>query len=230
VSQRPKRTIKLTEKARESDLKRKCPDTSDTSITADLEDENLEADDFTDVSDDESDAEGSPSSSPRSKTHPIHPKAHRHSLSKRHSIYKKKPKKIAKTGPAYNAIPEEHDDRFDDEAPAPVTAISRGGAPRNELADRLVISCFLKDKPHIDKNHRFRCIASALCKFALINTKRQLDRILKHSIRCPVLRHWKPELYTQAEIAFARRAASAKLLSGDSGSSKEVRDIPIRFI
>lgn len=127
-----------------------------------------------------------------------------------------------KTGPEYDAIPDEHDERFDDEVATPPTTVSHGGAPRNELVDRLVIGCFVKGMPHTDKNHRFRCIASSLCSFKLTNTKRQLSRILRHAVRCPVLRYWKPELYAQAEIEYARRAASANIIPESSGSNQEV--------
>ncbi|QRV81467.1 hypothetical protein RhiJN_09482 [Ceratobasidium sp. AG-Ba] len=127
---RPKRAIKQTEKAREGDLKRKAPDTSDTSI--------------------------SPPSASR----------------------KRPAKKVKKTGPSPDAIPNPIDERFSDNKPAPPRNL-QGGAPRNLLADRL------------------------------------MDRILRHTVRCRWLRNWKPELYAEAEAAYAQRAAGHGL-GGDN--------------
>ncbi|KAB5587844.1 hypothetical protein CTheo_8714 [Ceratobasidium theobromae] len=214
-----RRIIKQTEKAREADLKRKCPDMSDNSITIDSEDEDEEAGDFTDISDDE--ANSIPSSPPQRQPNSHRPAARR-SLGKPFSVRKKqKLKKIAKPAQSYDAIPDKHDPRFDDEVYALATMVSHGGAPHNELADRLVISCYLKDKPKTDKNHHFWCVASSLCGFKLANTKRQLDQILRHSVRCPILCYWKPELYAQAEVEYAQHAPSAKLAPEALGPNQE---------
>ncbi|QRV96437.1 hypothetical protein RhiJN_24455 [Ceratobasidium sp. AG-Ba] len=207
---RPKRTIKQTEKARKGDLKRKAPDTSDTSISVTeieiLSDSEHSLDDFNEPT----------SLAPAAPQPP--------------STSRKRPtKRVKKTGPSPDAIPDSNDERYSDNKPAPPRNL-QGGAPRNLLADRLVISCFLKNEARIDKNHRFRCIASSLCDFALANTKRQMDR-LRYAVRCRWLRNWKPELFAEVEVAYARRAAGHGLggdhqLEGGSNLPGDNEDPP----
>lgn len=127
-------------------------------------------------------------------------------LGKKSAAAKKK-----KLSVAYDAIPTQLDDRYDDAIPVPSTHVSRGGAPRNELVDQLVISCYPKGVVQGGSSHRFRCIASSICGWTLQNNKRQIDRILKHSTRCAPLQRWKPELYAKAEVEYARRASSAAI-------------------
>jgi hypothetical protein len=141
------------------------------------------------------------------------PKSNSDNPSNRQKRPKKKRVQVTKKVPAYDAIPDAHDPRYDDIPANPIPMPSHGGAPRNELADLLVIPCYVAGKPKIAKNHRFRCIASSICSYKLTNTKRQIDRILKHASRCPVLRYWKPQLHSQAIDEYAQRAPSAKLVA-----------------
>ncbi|KAG8685283.1 hypothetical protein FRC08_013211, partial [Ceratobasidium sp. 394] len=127
---RPKRTIRQTERAREGDLKRKCPDTSDTSMLSiePNDDDDLLTDDFAPESSESSDNIDSPRPEPPMESH--EPRQKSRSASK-----KRLAKKAKKTGPPHDAIPEASDKRYVDVTPALPANTSRSGAPRNELAD-----------------------------------------------------------------------------------------------
>ncbi|KAG9074268.1 hypothetical protein FRC06_010805, partial [Ceratobasidium sp. 370] len=218
---RPKREIKLSEKKRLEDLKRRHESDTSTS-TIEFGDSQSEAS-FSEASDSEplTDPNTSP---PRKQKNPRTGCRQPHGKPPR----SKRPKRVRKSNKAvdgFDTIPTEHDDRFNDVIFTLPPTVTHGGAPRNKLVDRLVVACYLKDKPQDSKNHHFRCIASSLCGFKLRNMKRQIDRILKHSACCRVLRYWKPELFAEAEWAAAQRAPGAKLGAASSNSAKE--DLPV---
>ncbi|KAG9098215.1 hypothetical protein FS749_004338 [Ceratobasidium sp. UAMH 11750] len=197
---RSKPEIKPTEKKRLGDLKRKHE--SDTSSSA-IEPENSDSEaSFTEPSDSES---------APSLGSPVRKREH----------HGTRVRKSGKTADSFNAILIEYDHRFNDVILTIPPTVTHSGAPRNELADRPVIGCYLKDKHQEDKNHHFRCIASSLCGFKPRNTNRQIDRILKHSVRCRVLRYWKPEPFAEAEKALSQRAPGAKLSTASSESAGE---------
>ncbi|KAG9121845.1 hypothetical protein FRC07_002029 [Ceratobasidium sp. 392] len=140
------------------------------------------------------------------------------------SAKKPAPKKIKKTGPSPNTIPDKIDKQYVDvESNLPRNL--HGGAPRNKLADHLVISCYLKGKACVDKNHCFWCIASSLCNFALANTRRQLDQIYCHAVQCHWLRTQKPDLYAKVEKALAQRASGSQLSKSNAQQGDE--DAPV---
>ncbi|KAG9121299.1 hypothetical protein FRC07_002784 [Ceratobasidium sp. 392] len=207
IDLRPKREIKLTEKKRLEDLKRKHEDSDKSTSAIALDEPGSAGSDFAETSDSEKPPSPavSPAQKPRTST------VARRDGAKSAKKKTKRARRSHKSEKDFDAIPTEHGDCFNDIIFTLPPKISHCGAPRNELADQLVIPCYPKDKPQADKFHHFRCIASALCDTSFQNTKRQLDCIFKHAVRCRVLRNWKPNLHTEAERALSRRAPSANL-------------------
>ncbi|KAG9078176.1 hypothetical protein FS749_009850 [Ceratobasidium sp. UAMH 11750] len=121
---RPKRTIRQTEKAREGDLKRKCPDTSDTSMSSiePNDDDDLSTDDFAPESSESSDNIDSPQPEPPMESHEPRQKS-------RPASKKWPAKKAKKTGPPHDAIPQASNKRYVDVMPTLPANTSRSGAP-----------------------------------------------------------------------------------------------------